>query len=67
MDLRTMKEHGWLTGPVECCCSNCDWNANFVAVDSSVPVYILDSFETHRCTDYTPPCRTAPQKVDEQG
>lgn len=55
MKLREMKQYGWITGPVECRCTGCDWNANFIAVDSSIPVSITNTFASHNCTDYAPP------------
>lgn len=50
-----MKQYGWITGPVECCCTGCDWNATFTAVDASIPVGIASRFAAHKCTDHAPP------------
>jgi len=44
METREMKQYGWVTGPVECCCTGCDWSVNFIAVDSSIPVNIAQGF-----------------------
>ena len=46
---RKLLQYGWLSGPVECCCSECDWTASFEAVDSSVPAELLAKFEKHDC------------------
>lgn len=52
---RELKQYGWITGPVECCCSCCDWSVSFIAVDSSVPINIAQEFASHNCADHTPP------------
>ncbi len=49
---RSLKQTGWISGPVECRCTACDWTANFVAADSSVPLEILNAFEQHDCREY---------------
>ncbi len=48
---RRLKQQGWISGPVECTCTACDWTANFVAADSTVPVEILNAFEQHDCRE----------------
>jgi hypothetical protein len=52
MELRQMKQYGWISGPVECWCTGCDWSANFTAVDSSIPVPIARAFAEHDCTEF---------------
>lgn len=64
MKSREMKQYGWITGPVECCCTGCDWSVNFVAVDSSIPVHIAKDFASHNCADYTPPSHITAQRVE---
>jgi hypothetical protein len=64
MNKREMKQYGWLTGPVECCCNCCDWNANFVAIDSSVPISIAEAFAAHTCDDYAPPFTLTTHKAE---
>jgi hypothetical protein len=54
-----MKQYGWITGPVECRCTVCDWSTNFIAVDSSIPVSITNAFASHDCADYTMPFQFA--------
>ncbi len=49
---RALVQYGWISGPVECCCSRCEWTASFEAVDSSVPAGIQAEFENHNCEDY---------------
>jgi hypothetical protein len=63
MKPRTMKQFGWITGPVECRCNACDWNVNFVAVDSSIPVSIAAMFAAHKCADYAPLFFTEPSQT----
>jgi len=55
MKPREMKQYGWITGPVECRCTGCDWNVSFIALDSSIPMSITDMFAEHKCSDYAPP------------
>ena len=52
MGERKLVQYGWVSGPVECCCSQCEWTTTFNAVDSSVPTQILTAFEGHLCRDY---------------
>ena len=49
MSERRLLQYGWISGPVECCCSHCDWSWNFMAVDTSVPNEVLSEFENHDC------------------
>ena len=49
---RRMEQHGWITGPVECRCSNCLWSRIFEAEDMSVPTEILEEFEQHNCVNH---------------
>lgn len=51
MEPRRLRQYGWVSGPVECRCSGCDWSASFVATDSSIPVHIVNAFEGHECLD----------------
>ena len=64
MKSREMKQYGWITGPVECCCTGCDWSVNFVAVDSSIPVNIAKDFVSHNCADYTAPFHITTQRAE---
>jgi len=64
MKTREMKQFGWLTGPVECRCTCCDWAADFIAVDSSIPVAITNKFATHKCADYAPPFRPTTNQAE---
>jgi hypothetical protein len=52
MKTREIKQYGWIAGPVECRRTGCDWTANFIAVDSSIPLSIANAFAVHKCTDY---------------
>jgi hypothetical protein len=49
MKARAMKQYGWITGPVECLCTGCDWHRTFVAEDSSTPANIAEEFALHEC------------------
>lgn len=64
MKAREIKQSGWITGPVECHCTGCDWYANFIAVNSSIPVSITSAFEAHNCTDYAPPFHLVTNKSE---
>jgi hypothetical protein len=55
METRQLKQYGWISGPVECCCTTCDWSANFIAVDSSIPASIVKAFAKHDCAEYSWP------------
>ena len=52
MGERKLVQYGWVSGPVECCCSQCQWTISFEASDSSIPAPIRDEFEKHSCKDY---------------
>lgn len=52
---RKLKQYGWISGPVECCCTECDWSLNFTAADSSIPVEIVNAFVEHDCREYERP------------
>lgn len=49
---RKLKQYGWISGPVECCCSMCDWSLDFVAVDSSTSLEVLNAFKGHDCGEF---------------
>lgn len=49
MSKRKLLQYGWLSGPVDCCCSECHWTSTFNARDTSVPVEVLSEFEAHDC------------------
>jgi hypothetical protein len=51
MAQRKLLQYGWITGPVECRCSDCDWTLTFQAVDATVPSNILADFEHHNCEE----------------
>ena len=51
-EARKLKQYGWISGPVECRCTACDWSASFIAADTSVPREIRDAFAGHNCCDY---------------
>jgi hypothetical protein len=55
MEPRKLRQYGWVSGPVECRCSGCDWSASFIATNSSIPVHIMNAFEDHKCRDYATP------------
>lgn len=42
-------QYGWLSGPVDCCCSECDWASSFNAVDASIPSEVQADFDAHDC------------------
>ena len=49
MRQRKLIQFGWISGPVDCCCSECDWSTAFYAADSSVPPEVQADFESHEC------------------
>ncbi len=49
---RKLRQYGWISGPVECCCSMCGWTLDFVAVDSSTPIEVLNAFKGHLCGEF---------------
>jgi hypothetical protein len=51
MAQRKLLQYGWITGPVECRCSDCDWTLSFQAVDTTVPSNILAEFDHHNCEE----------------
>jgi hypothetical protein len=53
MEPRQLKQYGWISGPVECSCTACDWSANFDAVDSSIPASIANAFAEHDCREHS--------------
>jgi hypothetical protein len=55
METRKLKQYGWISGPVECCCTACDWSVSFTASDSSLPGHIASAFAEHNCSDYCEP------------
>jgi hypothetical protein len=55
MEPRKLKQYGWISGPVECCCTACDWSTSFIAVDSSIPIDIYAEFAAHDCEDHALP------------
>lgn len=59
---RKLKQYGWISGPVECRCTACDWSASFIAADSSVPREIRDAFAEHDCRDYPWPHSVDPHR-----
>jgi hypothetical protein len=59
---RKLKQYGWILGPVECCCTACDWALTFIANDSSVPLQIMNAFEEHNCSEYGRPDQLAPDR-----
>ncbi len=64
MQAREMKQYGWVTGPVECRCTRCDWGVSFVAVDSSIPVHVAKDFASHNCADHIPPFHHTTQRAE---
>ena len=55
MSERKLLQYGWISGPVECCCSECDWTSTFVAVDTSIPAELLAEFQRHDCKQHAMP------------
>jgi hypothetical protein len=51
MEARQLKQYGWISGPVECCCTACNWSVDFIAVDSSIPASIASAFAEHDCKE----------------
>jgi hypothetical protein len=49
---RKLLQYGWISGPVDCRCSDCDWSSAFIASDTSVPAEVLAEFEKHECKEY---------------
>jgi len=52
--MRELKQVGWISGPDECHCTECNWSSSFIAVDTSVPRQVFTNFKEHRCSDYGP-------------
>jgi len=61
MEPRKLKQSGWISGPVECRCSACDWSSNFIAEDLSIPLELLDAFQNHDCSEFERPVHTLNQ------
>jgi len=50
---RKLLQYGWISGPVDCCCSECDWAYEFEASDASAPAEVLAKFEAHECRQHS--------------
>lgn len=53
MEHRQLKQYGWISGPVECRCTSCDWSTTFTAVDSSTPASVANAFAEHDCSQHS--------------
>jgi hypothetical protein len=58
MELRQLKQYGWISGPVECRCTSCDWSTTFTAVDSSTPAFIANAYAEHDCSEHSDSMRS---------
>ena len=61
---RKLKQYGWISGPVECRCTACDWGLSFVATDSSVPLEIANAFERHNCAEHAASTNSRPTNIE---
>src|SRR5437764_13954236 len=61
MAQRKLLQYGWISGPVECRCSECEWSSTFQAVDVTVPSNVLSDFEQHSCNQQEASPQPAPR------